>query len=319
MATPKRGMPWKWLARLAIGFVVLGLLLAQRKTATEVLDTFRQVPLWVMAGSVVAYWGGQMFSAWRWQILLKTRGIPVPFLVCCRIYLAGMFGNLFLPTSIGGDVLRTYLLTRLAKTSVPDATASVLMDRVTGFVALLLITVAGTLYSGARQQAMPVLIMGFVILTVFVALLAVARRLSGREAPSGFLGKLHGVWSALSYYLEKDHRLGLLAAIGISIVFQSSQILLNIGLARVAGINVVPFAAFFWLVPLMNLSAMIPLSIGGLGVRETFVVAILHGAGYEVPKGMAIGWSLLWQTITWLSSLPGALVVKIKEQQRGTE
>jgi hypothetical protein len=315
MAAPKGGTPWKWLARLAIGFVVLGLLLAQRKTAAEVQHTFRQVPLWVMAGSVLAYWAGQMLSAWRWQILLKTRGIPVPFLVCCRIYLAGMFGNLFLPTSIGGDVLRTYLLTRAAKTDVPNATASVLMDRVTGFVALLLITVVGTLYSGARQQAMPVLIMGFVILGVFVGLLFVARRLSGREAPTGFLGKVHRIWSALSYYLEKDHRLGLLAAIGISIVFQSSQILLNIGLARAAGIHVVPFAAFFWLVPLMNLSAMIPLSIGGLGVRETFVVALLHGAGYEVPKGMAIAWSLLWQATGWLASLPGALVVRMKDKE----
>jgi hypothetical protein len=92
----------------------------------------------------------------------------------------------------------------------------------------------------------------------------------------------------------------------LSLLFQASQIGLNIVLARSLGLEV-PAIAFWWLVPVLALASLVPVGVGGLGVREAAAVTLLHGAGITTANTAStiVLWSLLWQATVWLSSAPG--------------
>jgi uncharacterized membrane protein YbhN (UPF0104 family) len=116
--------------------------------------------------------------------------------------------------------------------------------------------------------------------------------------------KLASVFRELDFYSRRERWPVLLAAVLISLLFQSAQVMLQIFLARAVGLNT-PTTIFLWLVPLLALMSMVPVGIGGLGVREVAAVSVL---GTTAPTATIVAWCLLWQMTNWLSSLPGFLV-----------
>jgi uncharacterized membrane protein YbhN (UPF0104 family) len=109
----------------------------------------------------------------------------------------------------------------------------------------------------------------------------------------------------LANYMQPGRRGVLASALLLSFGVQILQIVINIGLARTVGLPI-PAATFWWVTPTLALSTVLPLGIGGLGVREAAAVALLHSANVSV--GMVVAWSLLWQAIVWLSSLIGGVL-----------
>ena len=295
-----RSALWKWALRLALGAGLVALLLWRRETAATVWTTLRAVSPLVMLGAVAFYWAGQALSAWKWQLLLRARGARVSLSECCRIYAAGMFGNLWLPTNVGGDALRASLLARRApQLGVADAAASIVVERVTGFAALLLIAAVALLARGASGQAAHTLAISLVVFWVVGVLLWALGRI---RHP-----KIARARAALAFYARPEHRGVLARALALSLAFQASQVLLNLGLAWASGLDL-PARVFWWLGPLLSLSGLIPAGIGGLGVREAAAVALL--GNWPVSVGHIVGWSLLWQATVWLASLPGILWVR---------
>lgn len=296
----------KWLFRLVSGAVLLGLLLWQRQTALQLVQTLRAVSFWVILGAVAFYLSGQFLSAWKWAILLRARGFSISMGVCARFYLAGMFANLFLPSNIGGDALRAALLNRHNRAiTVPDALASIVAERLTGFGALLVLALGGILARGAAQNGENWRILGASV-GAFLAVCALA--ILGLRIPHP---KIAALRSALGFYLQKSHRGALIWAIVLSFVFQISQVLLNLFLARAVGLEVAALD-FWWLGPLLSLSGLLPVGIGGLGVREVAAVGLLP----HFSRGLVVGWSLLWQATVWISSLAGAFFVRDGNQSQ---
>ena len=295
-----RAAPWKWVLRVVIGAAIVALLLSRRDAAAQVAQTLRAVPVWVMLGAVTFYWAGQVLSAYKWQLLLRARGAEVSLAQCCRIYAAGMFGNLWLPTNVGGDALRATLLVKSAPNlGRADALASIAIERLTGFAALLLIAAGALLLRGASAQGWRTLAIAG---TIFAALGVLAWAVSRFKHP-----KIARLQSALAFYARPRNRGVLWQALALSLLFQASQVLLNIGLAWASGLDL-PARIFWWLGPILSLSGLIPAGIGGLGVREAAAVALLRD--WPVGAGQIVGWSLLWQATVWLASLPGALFIR---------
>lgn len=295
-----RATPWKWALRVVIGIAIVALLLSRRDAAAQVAQTLRSVPIWVIVGAVGFYWAGQIMSAWKWQLLLRARGADVSLVTCCRIYAAGMFGNLWLPTNVGGDALRATLLSaRVPELGRADALASIAVERLTGFVALLWIAAVALLLRGANAQGWQTLAIASAIL---VGLCVLWWALSRFTHP-----KIARLKTALAIYMRPRNRGVLWQALALSLFFQVSQVLLNLALARASGLDL-PALVFWWLGPLLSLSGLIPAGIGGLGVREAAAVALL--GGWPVSVGQIVGWSLLWQATVWLASLPGVLFVR---------
>ena len=301
----------RWLVRLALGGLVLAWLV--KKHGASLGEALHAVTPLVLLGSAGVYLLGQIISAWKWRSLLSALGAQVTLWTCCRFYWLGMFWNLWMPTSIGGDALRIYLINRHApQLGTGRATASVIIERLTGLVALLLIgAVALPLDTGSEvasgvAQARRIFLVAGVIFALLGALGLLALRAGRAPAPlRPLLGK---VQHALAAFQGAQGRRALVTALALSFVFQGSQVALNYGLARAVGLSL-SLLTVGWVTPALALASLLPIGIGGLGVREAAALALLGGstASTGVPPGAIVAWSLLWQVTVWLSSAPGAL------------
>lgn len=317
----------KWFLRLMLGILVVGILV--RWQGDNVGNALRNASPPALVFAVFVYLSTQFISALRWRLLLNaavrahnTHNLP-PMGVWegYRLYLIGMFCNLWLPTAIGGDAIRAAMATRHSGNLALAAT-SIFVERLTGLTALLTIGMIGfiayfgtTSASAQNGQVQAAIIVGIAIavlaaMMVFIWLLRkIARHISTRDNTSKLARKFVGVHQAFDIYFTPATRPALLGALALSLVFQSSQIALNIFLARTVELDL-PAQVFIWLIPCLGIASMIPLGIGGLGVREAGAVAFLNGAlpaGAMPTPGTIIAWSLLWQAILWISGLPGAL------------
>lgn len=307
---------WKWLLRLLIGIAIICFLVSQSKGAAVRL-VLHSISWPIMVGAVICYWLLQTISALKWQLLLRTQGARASLLDCCRLYLIGMFSNLWMPTNIGGDAIRIYLAAPLAG-SKAVAASSVLVERLTGFIALLTIGAVGlglrqsgygSSHSNAGASAAHLITTMAGVLLLFGVGVFVMRqaayRLEATAPENAMVRKWASLHRALDYYARPEYRATLGIALALSFLFQSLFVVLNIGLAHAVGLQL-PASTFFWLVPLLSIASLLPLGVGGLGVREAAAVALLSGT--SAATGTIVAWSLLWQATVWLASLPGALL-----------
>jgi uncharacterized membrane protein YbhN (UPF0104 family) len=133
---------------------------------------------------------------------------------------------------------------------------------------------------------------------------AAAATLHQRSPQHRIIGKWAALHRALDEYAARGRRLLLTVTMLLSFLLQASQIVLNVALADVVGLQV-SMLLMWWLVPVLALASLLPVGIGGLGVREVAAVSLLSASG-AIPQTI-IAWSLLWQATVWLASLPGGL------------
>ncbi len=314
--------------RLTIGAIIVGVLL--RWQGDSVALAFQSASPQTLILAVLGYLFIQILSASKWRLLMNaalraqtdSAAGQLSFGECYRFYLIGMFCNLWLPTAVGGDAVRAALAAKRCG-NLALAASSIFVERLTGLAALLTVGVLGTLlYFGAapatngldsgKTRAVTIAISAFVFLTIIAIAIWVLRRgvekISQKPASSPLVQKLVSAHRAFDIYFAPATRPALFAALGFSLVFHIALISLNVFLAAAVNMKL-PFAVFGWLIPSLGIASMLPLGIGGLGVREAGAVAFLNGAlpASQMPDaGTIIAWSLLWQAVVWLSGLPGA-------------
>ncbi len=258
---------------------------------------------------------GQALSTYRWQLLLEAEGIRVPYRTLLSFYFQGMFFNLFLPTLIGGDVVRGHQIYR-ATGGKEGSLASILVERLTGFTALLGIALLALWLGGSslREPAITWLILGTASVFSFGTAAALHPRLKPlveRLPWGGLRATVLGIYEALQRY--RKHRKALGQTIGLSLVFQPMVIYSYFLVAKALGLAV-PVGPFFLLVPLVVVIAMIPVSLGGLGIREGAALYLFGKVGMESTSALAM--SLSWFLLVILASLPGALLFALQGHQQ---
>ncbi|MCD6290270.1 MAG: flippase-like domain-containing protein [Anaerolineae bacterium] len=258
-------------------------------------------------GWVALAWGlfiaGLALRAWRWDGLLVADGIHVPISVLIRWYFIGTFFNTMLPTGFGGDVVKTYVLARYS--ARPGAAAgSVLVDRFSGILALLLIGAVALLLAPGLATPLTAALIWLLVAGALSALVIMAQR-GVRDWVRTHLPWLErvklgrAVLDAIPAYGPRP----LLRALAISFVFNMLLIGVNLCLARALGLNV-PLPYFFIFIPLISVSLLLP-SVGGLGVREMSYVALFGQAG--VAPAAATALSLLYYAVMLGSGLLGGI------------
>ena len=256
---------------------------------------------------------GQTLSTWRWQILLRAEAIRVPLRRLLALYLEGMFFSLCLPTAVGGDVVRGYRIWHLTRAG-EGALASILVERVTGFVAMIgiaAVATAAAFASGTLEDpriGLFVAAVGAALAAAIVLIgspwaLRLAERLAGGRAAGRIFQAVRRFGEAVQRY--RGHRAAVGAALGISLAFQTLLVLLVFLVAAALHLPVA-FGQFLIFVPILNVLSMLPISLGGLGVREGGAVILLGKVGVE-PAG-ALTLSLLWFAIVAVASLPGGII-----------
>ena len=292
--------------RLLVSAVLLAFLVTKIPAGSlEPKDTHAGTLVFFFAALAITL-GGFVLSAWRWQRVLAVFDTHVPLRTLLSHYLAGQFVGNLLPSTIGGDVLR---VSRASKTtgSSDVAFASVAIERLTGFVALPLLTLVGILIRPSLLDVphawISVAIAGATVVALCVLLFIaghpdLAGRFESHENWMRFVGAVHTGIARLRR--EPKRAAGVLVA---AVSYQLSVVAAVWCAVHALGVSV-PDAAVLAFIPAVAVAQVIPLSLGGLGIREGMLVLLLNPLG--VPPGKAIGVGLLWYGMTLLVSLLGA-------------
>jgi glycosyltransferase 2 family protein len=249
---------------------------------------------------------GFVLSAWRWQRVFAVFDVHVPLRTLLTHYLAGQFVGNVLPSTIGGDVLR---VSRAAKTTGTGdvAFASVVIERLSGFVALPLLSVIGFALEPSLvhlDHAWIALAIAGATIVALVVILAVAGspRLAGRFAKRQnwmrFIGAVHVGVDRIRR--EPRRAVSVLVA---AITYQLSVLAAVYCAIHALGISL-PNGAVLAFLPAVASAQVLPISLSGLGIREGLLVLLLRPL--DVPTGKAIGVGLLWYGMTLVVSLLGA-------------
>jgi uncharacterized protein (TIRG00374 family) len=247
-----------------------------------------------------------VLAAWRWQRVLYVLDVHVPIRRLLHHYLAGQFVGNVLPSTIGGDVLRISRAGTEAG-SREIAFASVVIERLTGFVALPFLALLGFLFrpdlvSTATGWVALAIALGTIGALALVLFLASHERVAGRftnhENWMRYIGVIHlGIDR-----LRKDKRDACIA-VAAAVAYQAVVLGAVYCAVHTLGVDL-PNAAIIAFVPAVAMAQVAPISVSGLGVREGLLVVLLHPLG--VPTGEAVAIGLLWYAMTLVVSLAGA-------------
>lgn len=306
------------LGKLLVSAFLLAILFWRADRSTF-LRTVQALPLKVFLGCAGLYILGYLLSTFRWQRLLLAAGIRVPLWRLTLVYFEAAFFNLFLPTLIGGDIIRGYAIYRI--TQGHDASiASILVDRLTGFGALILIALVtlGLAYGRIRDPQLAVMILA--VTTAFSGGVAVLLHDRMKDHASGLLrglglarfqAKLQGMVEALQRYRGNRRALG--QAMLISVLLQALIIMTYFWISTGLKLEV-PIAYFFVYVPLITFAAMLPVSVAGLGVREGGAVYLFAKVGVDAATALTM--SLAWFSLSLVVSSLGGFAFLLNTHSR---
>ncbi|MFP3871453.1 MAG: lysylphosphatidylglycerol synthase transmembrane domain-containing protein [Candidatus Natronoplasma sp.] len=251
-------------------------------------------------------------SAKKWEILLRAKGERKPFFEVLRIYYIGTFFNLFLPTNVGGDVVKAHKMSKISKKSV-EAYSSVFMERFTGLVAIISLAVISSLSYIDSLPFYPLVIVFFVFLPLMLlasfllsrkkyvkGLQNLMNRLIPNYNPFSIKEKILRFYRSLHLYTKK--RKVLAYALGISFVFHTAHIMINYILSLSLGMSI-PIQYFFLFIPITAVLLFLPISIRGFGVREVLYVLFFTQVG--ATPAQAVSLSFIVQVVNIINSLIG--------------
>ncbi len=293
-----------WIVRLGVSALLLALIFTFVPFA-EVWAAARRISLPLLLGALALFLAGHAAAAAKWRILI---GGGVSYRQAFRAHLAGLAANLALPSVAGGDVVRAGLVMRHADDKGRLAMGSV-ADRLIDTLGLALIALASAwlawgprLDSGIRL-GWPLLALLFVVAGGLAAAPALDR-LASRSEPSGKLSRLLAKLIHSAAELARNPARLLLCLI-VSMAVQCLFVGINIAFAEAAHVEA-PIAAWFFAWTTAKIIAIAPISLGGLGVREASMAALLVPFGADPAQVVAIG--LVWQSVLYASGLIGFLV-----------
>jgi uncharacterized protein (TIRG00374 family) len=257
--------------------------------------------------------GAVLPLTWRWQQLLAARGVHERYGWLLRTSFTSMAIAQVLPTSLGGDASRIFAASRRHRGSASAVTGSVLLERVLGGFATLLLAAIGFLLAIGRYDVGAYLWIEAAVLvgSVGVAFVLFSRRARGPLARyAGVLRvlrverPLRAAYEGLHGY--RSHGRLLAWWFSLSTFVQVFRVLGIWLVARAVGVHLSP-RPFFVLGPLLFLVMLVPFTVNGLAVREAFFVSFL--GTLHVPADAAFATGFLFYLLAIASAIPGAILL----------
>ena len=278
----------------------------------------RSTALW-LAGATLLTLAGIVLSAARWQAVLAAMGQHTRFGSLLSHYMAGQFVANVLPTTIGGDVLRVSRLSRDSGEG-PTSFASVVLERLTGWVVLPAMTFFGFLVNpglrhlGKATQVAISLAAGTLVLLALVVLAVASHRYGDVEAEKGWRRFLAAVSMGLDQLRRHPSQAASVLLVGLA--YQLVLVGAAVMAARALGIEAAGPTALLAFFPAVAIAQVLPISISGLGVREGLFALFLRPLGVPTEQAVALG--LLLYLLNLVVSLLGAPSFAIGGRRRPT-
>jgi hypothetical protein len=300
--------------------MILFVLVIRQVGFTDLVDTIRGAePVWILISLLLAPIL-ILVSVIKWRILLRSQGVKMPVFRLYGLYLVGRYFNYFLPSNVGGDVVRGYELGKYTQNGA-QAMASVFMERFTGFVMLVVFAVVSSLTNLElinKAGLTPIIFLSVVVLLVVLWLILDSRPLAMVDShikiplAQNIIHKLQKFHNSLNAYRKKKKTLAI--AFFWSFLFMVLAIT-NVYSSARAFYQPISWVDISIIVPVILVIAMFPITINGLGIQEWAYVFLFSMIG--LPASVGLSTILLIRGKDILLAIIGGLifpVMKIRNQ-----
>ena len=309
--------------KIGVSLVLLAILFS-KIDAARLWSTARRASLPWLSVALVVYFLTVVACTWRWRLLLDAQDINVSERTLLGSFLVALFFNNFLPSNIGGDVIRIRDTARPSG-SKTVATIVVLTDRVLGLMGLGLVAALGATLAAAAAGRGPAPILptwlwaGLLVgaglsAPVVLSPAGVGRILQPLTVfhPEWVGGRIEYLTAALARFRERP---GVLAAcFAISVFVQAMLVVVYIAVAYALRIDVTPWDLAV-IVPISFVVQMLPVSVNGFGVREATFSFYFTRIGLPIESALLV--SLVSTAVIMLFSLSGAAVYVARGRREG--
>jgi len=278
---------FKFLLKLTVSLFFVAWLVLKIKWG-EVLNHAMQIAWWQIVLYVAVLLVGMMISAYKWELLARAKDFDFPLKKYFQLYLTGTFLNNFFPSFIGGDTYRAYQLGKPARKYIA-ATSTVMMDRVTGLLGAMILSVFfAVLNWRVVIEHRPLLLIAGIALIVLLGVLV-----------TGLVVKLP-FWKLLAKFTPKkilevikdfgqyQGSIALKKALLFSVIY---------GLIGLALVNYVLFSAlgiqlgllnYLTVIFLVSIVSSIPVSVNNIGIKEWAYVTFFGFFGVSASAVVTI-------------------------------
>ncbi len=273
---------------------------------------------WILAAMIV-FSASNFLGSFQWFLLLKARGINLPFLKVLSFYYVGLFFNNFLLSYIGGDAVRIYDIRKLSGDS-SKAISTVVFDRFIGFVLLTSFALFGALFWHDMLQSQTVLLSILLIFASWLLFFLIlfnerfARKVGNLLTyflPEKINVRLKGIYTNLNSF--KDSKRTLIYIFFISLCIQFLRIFVHYLAALSIGLYG-QLKYFFIFIPIIALLVSLPISIGGIGIRESSGAVLFSKVPNFLPE-MVVAMEFIAFLVGLVSALPGGLLFMLRKEK----
>lgn len=287
-----------YILRIGISVALLAVLFKWSKIDMRgVLMVMKSADKPLLSAAFLIFLAGYAVGFYRWYMLLEAIKIPISFKRTLSSFSGGVFFSLFLPSTIGGDVTRSIDLAAHTK-KTREVVATVFLDRLSGYIGLVIIALASCALGWRIVGGYTVVIISLsaitgllaaILLVLFNARVYAWIQKSGHiPGAAKFTETLKNLHHEIHYF--RHHRRVIVNSLFLSVVIQAILPVTMFLISRSLGLNV-SIHYFFILFPIIGAVSLLPVSIGGLGIRENMTVFLFARAG--IHQSLALGMSLL--------------------------
>jgi glycosyltransferase 2 family protein len=305
---PKKSS-WSWIflaVRWAAALLILGILFYLLPLA-PLRSALARVPLTRFIAVLLIYLVAVTGGITKWHTVVNAAGAQLDFATSAQCYTSGLFGALFLPSIIGGDVAR--LAVGISRSSRPAAVVTGnIADRFLDVAAQLtlvslgLILLPGSLPVSLQGPAKRVLFAGALAAVIFFGLVAALHRPLLRGRSIRIRRKFAQLRHAIRAVSRRPWRLVFGWLLGTSV--QGTYVALTALLGIACGLRL-PLRVWLFAWPLAKIAAVMPITQGGIGVREAAMVVLLAPFGAPAPQVLATG--IVWEGVIITAGLLAGL------------
>lgn len=257
-----------------------------------------------------------LLTGWRWFLVGRRLSLDTPLKECLQLVLVGQFFNQILPSSIGGDGVRAWLLARQGY-PLRRVLSGIISDRVAAMAVLA--TIVALSIPLMRKTPLPMMdvlssAIPLIALASLMSLYFVGEKIAALLSPMRLLSPFGS--------LIRDLRTVMFGGapsfgiIGIAVIVQALGVVIVHLCAKSIGVDL--DVQGLLIIPMILLISMVPISFAGWGIRESAMVVGLGAAGVAAPDALAI--SVLYGLTQIVVGLPGSvLMLGAKERRVTTE
>ena len=313
----KNKKPILLTARVMISILLIVFLIKTKlKDFSDVIEILKSSDKILLLLSFSTHALGVYITAVRWKTLLDTQKVKLSTATLSATVLIGSFFNNFLPTSIGGDVFRTYDASKKGNITLGASTSIILVERLSGVVSASIYAMVALFlgFTAIGHQSVIIPIIIFFVIAVTFAFLIINPSLFKLDKVFNrfkFIRKLkEKLSSAYDTLISfKKYKRALIVVLIFSFLLQFTVILNWFLAAKALGINL-NIEAFIFIVPVVSTIAMVPISVGGIGVRENSLVFIMVAMGVANDKAVLCSLLILFMIV--LVGIVGGITYSIR-------